>query len=207
VIRIFVRDIVPDDLGGHKPVFCINTAQSLRQRKGRWYPVVARVAIPVDAQEESRQILKLVVVEERVAARGWWVFEVVEGGVGVVVQRRAQVNCDEVVSAQQFWQSRRYQVRGCCMWDIHPKCSPPAEECIGSICPVHSMLQQQDWREVRQRVGGHERPVSAAMQEKGVVSRELLECAFGVLEVSSSTRQPNQARGKVGAILRSRLGC
>ena len=109
VVRIFVRDIVPDDLGGHKPVFCINTTESLWQRKGRRYPVVARVAIPVDAQEESRQILKLIVVEERVAAWGWWVFEVVEGGVEVVVQRRAQVNCEEV-SAQQFWQSRRYQV-------------------------------------------------------------------------------------------------
>jgi hypothetical protein len=109
LIRIFVRDIVTDDLRGHKPVFCINTAQSLWQRKGRWYPVVVRVVIPVNAQEESRQILKLVVVEERVAARGWWVFEVVEGGV------EAQVNCEEEVSAQQFRQSRRYQVRGCWM--------------------------------------------------------------------------------------------
>jgi hypothetical protein len=67
------------------------------------------------------------------------------------------------------------------------------------------MLQQQDWREVRQRVDGHERPVSAAMQEKVVVSRELLECALVVLKVSSPARQAKQARVKLRAILRSRL--
>jgi hypothetical protein len=67
------------------------------------------------------------------------------------------------------------------------------------------MLQQQDWREVRRRVGGHERPVSAAMQEKEVASWELLECALVVLEVSSLASQANRARVKVRAILRSRL--